>query len=85
MTALIIVSSPVSAEVTDTVVGISSESNDIIVTGVRAGLATSLRQKRAADGVIDVVAADDIARFPAENVAEALQRIPGVAISRDQG
>ncbi len=63
----------------------AAPSDDIIVTGARAGLATSLKRKRDADGVTDVVAADDIARFPAENVAEALQRIPGVAISRDQG
>lgn len=58
---------------------------DVVVVGTRRSLALSRDVKRAASGVMDVVTAEDMGKFPAENVAEAIQRIPGVAISRDQG
>jgi len=60
-------------------------SEDIVVTGTRASLAKSLEAKRRADSIVDVVTAEDIGKFPDQNVAEALQRIPGVAIDRSGG
>jgi len=57
----------------------------IVVTGFRSSLRASLTEKRNADGVIDVIKAEDIADFPDNNLAESIQRIPGVAISRDAG
>ncbi len=41
--------------------------------------------KRASSGVVDAIAAEDIGRFPDANLAESLQRIPGVSIDRDAG
>ncbi|MEG3151053.1 TonB-dependent receptor [Sphingomonas sp. ZT3P38] len=58
---------------------------DIVVTGYRQSLAKALEIKRAATGSQDVILAQDIAAFPDQNLAEALQRIPGVAITRDSG
>ncbi|MEG3089785.1 TonB-dependent receptor [Sphingomonas sp. PB4P5] len=58
---------------------------DIVVTGYAGSLAGALAQKRAATNVIDVVRAEDIGKFPAQNIAEALQRVPGVSIVRDRG
>ncbi|WP_076068566.1 TonB-dependent receptor [Sphingomonas montana] len=58
---------------------------EIIVTGFRASLNASLSEKRNATGIIDVIKAEDIADFPDNNIAESIQRIPGVTINRDQG
>lgn len=58
----------------------------IEVVGSYAGsLNEQMRRKRYADNVVDVIAAEDIGKLPAQNVAEALQRVPGVAIERDRG
>lgn len=59
--------------------------DDIVVTGYRQSLKASLEDKRRAAGVIDVIKAEDIADFPDNNLAESIQRIPGVAIMRDAG
>ncbi len=58
---------------------------DIVVTGFRASLNAALDTKREATGIVDVIKAEDIADFPDNNLAESIQRIPGVAITRDQG
>jgi TonB-dependent receptor len=58
---------------------------DIVVTGFSASLNSALNAKRQASGVIDVIKADDIAAFPDSNLAESLQRVPGVSIARDGG
>ncbi len=60
-------------------------AQDIVVTGIANSLAKSLDEKRRATNVIDVVKAEDIGKFPAQNIAEALQRVPGVSIVRDRG
>jgi TonB-dependent receptor len=49
------------------------------------GIEASLRQKRRADAILDAVSAGRIGELPAANLAEALQRIPGVAIEREVG
>lgn len=59
---------------------------EIVVTGSFAtSLADALATKRRADSISDAVSAADIGNFPAVNVAEALQRVPGVSISREAG
>jgi len=57
----------------------------VIVNGNLQGQAKALNQQKSADNIKNIVAADQISRFPDPNVAEALQRIPGVNIERDQG
>jgi len=54
-------------------------------TPIRDGQARALNQQRTADNIGNVVSADAIGRFPDPNIAEALQRTPGIAIMRDQG
>ncbi|KQU56152.1 TonB-dependent receptor-like protein [Sphingomonas sp. Leaf339] len=56
---------------------------DIVVTGFRRSLAEGLELKREAVGVRDSIVAEDIGKFPEANVADSLQRIPGVILSRD--
>lgn len=61
------------------------EIADIIVTGFRNSVENAQLEKRMASGAVDVIKAEDIAKFPDNNLAESLQRIPGVAISREGG
>ncbi len=54
---------------------------EVVVTGIRYSMEQSLAQKRAAANVTEVVTAEDIGKMPDKNVADALQRLPGVTIS----
>lgn len=58
---------------------------EVIVTGTRASLSRALDLKKETLGVVDSIAAEDIGKFPDQNVAESLQRIPGVSIERSAG
>ncbi|UYY60031.1 TonB-dependent receptor [Sphingomonas sp. S2-65] len=63
----------------------AAEGDEIVVTGFRESISAALTDKRLASGVVDVIKADDIAKFPDNNLAESIQRVPGVAIARDGG
>ena len=63
----------------------ATEVDEIIVTGFRASLDKAIDDKRRSAEIIDSIQADDIASFPDLNLAEAIQRIPGVSITRDGG
>jgi hypothetical protein len=52
---------------------------------VMAGMALARQQKRGAENILDSVSADAMGRFPDDNAAEALRRIPGVSMDIDQG
>ena len=62
-----------------------SAGDEIVVTGIRQSLKDAMDYKRDSDGVVDAVTAEDIGKFPNSNLAEALQRIPGVSIDRVNG
>jgi TonB-dependent receptor len=57
-------------------------ANIIVVTGVRQSIVSSITDKRYATEIKDVITAEDIGQLANDNVAEALQRIPGVEINR---
>lgn len=57
----------------------------VTVTGQTASLSSALDVQQAADNIVSAVMADDIGKLPDTNAAEALQRVPGVAVERDQG
>ena len=59
--------------------------DEVTVTGYRAALRSALEVKRESGVMVDAINADDIADFPDANLAESLQRIPGISIDRDQG
>lgn len=69
----------------ETALAQTAEVDDVVVTGFRASLNAARDLKREAVGAQDVIVADDIAAFPDLNLAESLQRVPGVAITRDAG
>jgi TonB-dependent receptor len=58
---------------------------EVVVTGFRQSLSVALDEKREAVGAVDAIVAEDIADFPDNNLAESIQRIPGVSIERDAG
>jgi TonB-dependent receptor len=58
---------------------------EVTVTGYRAALRSAIETKRESGVMVDAINADDIADFPDANLAESLQRIPGISIDRDQG
>src|SRR5690554_2581673 len=68
---------------------VMAQQNDIIeevyVSGIRASLERAMDIKRDASGVVDAISAEDIGKFPDTNLAESLQRIPGVSIERRNG
>ncbi|MDF2187604.1 TonB-dependent receptor [Paraflavitalea sp. CAU 1676] len=69
-------------------IGLSSSYarlSSVIVMGLLQGQAKALNQQKNADNIRNVIASDQIGRFPDPNAAEALQRVPGVNIERDQG
>ncbi|MEO1220239.1 MAG: TonB-dependent receptor [Pseudomonadota bacterium] len=61
--------------------------NQIVVTAtpIKDSLEEAIRTKRESLNVVDVIAADTIGRFPDQNLADSLGRVPGLAIERDQG
>lgn len=57
----------------------------IQVTGIRGSVQESMNIKRESSGVVDAISAEDIGKFPDTNLAESLQRITGISISRNNG
>ncbi|ATC95086.1 TonB-dependent receptor [Pseudoalteromonas tunicata] len=57
----------------------------IEIRGIRASLAENLDVKRMASSVVDAITAEDIGKFPDKNVADSLQRVPGLMIERNGG
>jgi iron complex outermembrane recepter protein len=60
-------------------------TESVVITGYRASIESALNQKRDEVGMVDVIKAEDVAKFPDTNLAEALQRVSGVVIDRDAG
>ena len=60
-------------------------TEEVVVTGIRYSLQQSIETKRDANGVVDVLTAEDVGKFPDKNLAEALQRLPGVTVNREFG
>ena len=59
--------------------------DEVIVTGIRQSLENALVEKREADSLIEVIFAEDIGKLPDQNLAEVLENITGVQITREAG
>ncbi|WP_269514087.1 TonB-dependent receptor [Brevundimonas subvibrioides] len=59
--------------------------DEVVVTGFRRSLQAAIDVKRNENSIVDSISAEDIADFPDLNLAESLQRVPGVQIDRDGG
>lgn len=58
---------------------------EIVVTGIRASLQSALSQKRNADNLVEVIEAEDIGKLPDQNLAEVLENVTGIQITREAG
>ena len=58
-------------------------AGDIVVTGLRASIQSSVAAKRNAPSVIEAITPEDLGKFTDANIADALQRVPGVQINRN--
>jgi len=63
----------------------TDDTTVVVVTGIRGSLQRSMNIKRKADGVVDGISAEDVGKYPDTNLADSLQRIPGVSINRVNG
>nr|NUR38184.1 TonB-dependent receptor [Sphingomonas sp.] len=61
------------------------KQDDIVVTGIRKSIRDSIATKRASGAIVDVVTAEDVGKFPDNNVAESLSRLPGVTVDHQFG
>jgi TonB-dependent receptor len=61
------------------------ETEVIQVVGIRRSLSEAQDIKRSSSGIVDAISAEDIGKFPDTNIAESLQRIPGISIDRNGG
>jgi iron complex outermembrane receptor protein len=59
----------------------AAELDAIVVTGIRGSLQRSLDSKRDSDSLVEVITAEDIGKMPDKNIADTLQRVPGINIS----
>lgn len=61
------------------------EETVVFATPIAQSEASAILAKREAVNLLDAVSADTIGRFPDQNLADSLARVPGIAIERDQG
>lgn len=62
-----------------------AQIEEIVVTGIRSSLASALQEKRSADNLVEVIQAEDIGKLPDQNLAEVLENVTGIQITRTAG
>jgi TonB-dependent receptor len=63
----------------------TARMDNMLVVGQAAGLSMSMNKQKNAENLVNVLSADAVGQLPDQNVTEALQRVPGISITRDQG
>lgn len=61
------------------------KADDVTVVGIVSGRRKAVQQQHSAEGVSNIISADQMERFPDENIGDAMKRIPGVNVQYDQG
>jgi TonB-dependent receptor len=79
LAALLLATPTYAAEPEDTNVEV------IEVTGIRSSLASAMLEKKAANNLIEVIESEDIGKLPDQNLAEVLENITGIQITRTAG
>ncbi|RSZ57086.1 TonB-dependent receptor [Massilia atriviolacea] len=78
-----------AAHAADSAAGASEASaipaDTVVIAGQRSSMKRALAAQQKADNIVSIVSSDDIGGLPDKNAAEALARLPGVAVQRDQG
>lgn len=76
--ALLVLSTSALSQATPAAAPAASDVQTIEVTGIRASMQKSLQAKRNAESLVEVITAEDVGKMPDKNVADSLQRVPGV-------
>jgi len=61
------------------------ELEEVVVTGIRSALESALQEKRFSDNLVEIIQAEDIGKLPDQNLAEVLENITGIQITRTAG
>jgi TonB-dependent receptor len=80
--AMVLAGSAGAAQAQQAATTAAPEAEAIVVTGLRKSLADAVNIKRNTQGVVDAITSEDIGKMPDTNLAESIQRIPGVSIDR---
>jgi TonB-dependent receptor len=81
----VLMMSAVSAQTAPPPPASGDDVSEIVVSGFRKSLESALQAKKDDDRIIAVISAEDIGKLPAENIAEAIQRVPGVQMQNING
>lgn len=81
-TALAMTATPASAQSAGEP---EAEEDVIVVSGIRGSLQSALSEKRSSDNLVEVIQAEDIGKLPDQNLAEVLENVTGVQITRQAG
>jgi TonB-dependent receptor len=74
-----------SSQLADGAAGLTASANSVVIAGQRASLRNAIAAQEQADNIVSVISSDDIGGLPDKNAAEALARLPGLSVQRDQG
>lgn len=83
--ALAVTGTPVMAQEVEEPAAVEGDGEDIVVTGIRGSIQSSLDAKRNANSIVEVIAAEDIGLLPDQSIADSLARLPGVTAQRVRG
>lgn len=88
--SLLLIATPAAAQVADDAQEAAqpeaeTDENTVVVTGIRSSLRNALNERRNSDNLIEVIQAEDIGKLPDQNLAEVLENITGIQITREAG
>ena len=63
----------------------TADPDEVVATGIRQSLANAVTEKREAESLVEVILAEDIGKLPDQNLAEVLENITGIQITRTEG
>ncbi len=63
----------------------NTKLEEIVVTGIRTALSSALEEKRNSDNLVEIIQAEDIGKLPDQNLAEVLENVTGIQITRTAG
>ena len=61
------------------------ELQEVVVSGIRHSIETSIAAKRESTSIVEVVSAEDIGKLPDTSIADSIARLPGLAAQRIEG
>ena len=76
---------PTAARAQDDQTAPEATGDEIVVTGLRAGLQNSINTKRDETSIVEAISAEDIGKLPDVSIAESIARLPGLAAQRVNG